>query len=296
MVLAKPLNVALIQTLPTVDLEANLKRVDELVEKAMTEKPETEMIVFGEHFSTPLGKEYYEKFAEEVPGPRSEMLCNIAKKYKVNVIGGSFAEKYKDTLYNTSLSFDKTGNMIGYHRKVHMFDIDIPNKITAKESDTFTGGTSATLIKVPEFGVVGEGICYDIRFPELAAIASRNDAFCMLYPSAFNTTTGPLHWSLLARSRAIDNQVYVIMCSPGRNPDFSYPVYGHSLIVDPSGKILVEAGDGEEILYSTLEPEAIASFRRNIPLETQRRFDVYKDISDGAVTACIEVQDTDSDN
>lgn len=296
MVLNRELEVALIQTMPTGDLEANLSRVEELVEKAITDYPNTELVVFGEHFSSPLGKEFYEKLSEEIPGPRFSLFSKLSKKYKINIIGGSFAEKYQGKLFNTSLSFDKSGLLIGLHRKVHLFDIDIPDKITAKESETFSGGSSATLIKIPEFGVVGEGICYDIRFPELATIASRNNAFCMVYPSAFNTTTGPLHWSLLARSRALDNQMYVIMCSPARNMDSTYKVYGHSMVVDPSGKIIAEAGEGEEILHSTLKPEAISQFRQNIPIRVQTRFDVYKDISEGAVTSCIEVADTDSDN
>lgn len=293
MVLEKKLNVALIQTAPTFDWDANIKRVEELFEKCKKEKPETELVVLPEHFSCPINKDMYQKVAEEVPGRIFKLLSSLAKKHSVNIIGGSVSEKYQGKMYNTSLSFDKTGSLIGLHRKIHLFDIDIPNKITAKESDFFSGGTAATLINVPEFGMVGEGICYDIRFPELATIASRKGAFAMIYPSAFNTTTGPLHWSLLARSRAVDNQMYVIMCSPARNTEYKYPVYGHSLIVDPSGKIIVEGGEGEEIIYGELEPVAIDDFRANVPIRTQTRFDIYKDIAEGAVTSCIEVADSD---
>lgn len=235
----------------------------------------------------------YTKAEEVVPGRLFNLLSSLAKKHSVNIIGGSVCELYQGKRYNTSMSFDKTGSLIGLHRKVHLFDIDIPNKITAKESDFFSGGSSATLINIPEFGTVGEGICYDIRFPELATIASRKGAFAMVYPSAFNTTTGPLHWSLLARSRALDNQMYVIMCSPARNDEYKYPVYGHSLIVSPSGKVIVEAGEGEEIVYAELDPIAIQDFRANVPIRTQTRFDVYKDITEGAVTSCIEVVDSD---
>lgn len=297
MVLTRELNVALIQTSPGFDFEANLKRVEYLIKEAKQTHPETELIVLPEHFSTPINKEQYYKHAEVIPGGvRYTLLTRLAKENQVNIIGGSFTESYEGKLYNTSLSFNKQGELIGKHRKIHLFDIDIPNKITAKESETFTGGDSATVIDIPEFGKVGEGICYDIRFPELASIASRKNSFCMVYPSAFNTTTGPLHWSLLARSRALDNQMYVIMCSPARNDDVKYPIYGHSLIVSPSGEVLVEAGDKEQIIYGKLEPTEIANFRQLIPIRTQTRFDVYKDIAEGAVTSVLEVVETDSDN
>lgn len=295
MVLTRELSVALIQTNPTFDFESNLKRVAELIKQAKECQSETELIVLPEHFSTPINKEQYYKHAEIIPGGvRYTLLSRLAKENHVNIIGGSITESYEGKLYNTSLSFSKDGQLIGKHRKVHLFDIDIPNKIRSKESDTFSGGDSATIIDIPEFGKVGEGICYDIRFPELASIGARNNAFCMVYPSAFNTTTGPLHWSLLARSRALDNQFYVILCSPARNYELKYPIYGHSMIVSPSGKVLAEAGEGEEIVYGKLSPGEIATFRQLIPIRTQTRFDIYKDTADGAVTSTIEILETSS--
>ena len=118
-----------------------------------------------------------------------------------------------------------------------------------------------------------------MRFPELAMLSARKGAFAMIYPSAFNTVTGPLHWHLLARSRAVDNQVYVMLCSPARNLQSSYHAYGHSIVVDPRGKIVTEAGEGEEIIYAELDPEVIESFRQAVPLTKQRRFDVYSDVN-----------------
>lgn len=101
----------------------------------------------------------------------------------------------------------------------------------------------------------------------------------MVYPSAFNTITGPLHWEALARARAIDNQVYVVLCSPARDLDAKYHAYGHSLVVDPNGEVIAQAGDGEEILYCELDPERIESVRSGIPVSKQRRFDIYGDVS-----------------
>ncbi len=112
-------------------------------------------------------------------------------------------------------------------------------------------------------------------------IAARQGAFLLLYPGAFNLTTGPLHWDLLARARAVDNQVYVGMCSPARDmvtPD-GYRAWGHSLVVDPSARVMGQAGEEEEVLYADLNQEGIDEARKGIPLDTQRRWDVYADVS-----------------
>jgi predicted amidohydrolase len=162
-----------------------------------------------------------------------------------------------------------------------LFDIDIPGTIQFKESDVLTAGDQLTVIDLPEYGKIGLAICYDIRFPEAAMIAARKGAFLLVYPGAFNTTTGPLHWSLLGRARAVDNQAYVALCSPARDLEASYHAYGHSLVVDPSAKILSEAEEQETIIYSDLDNDSIASIRSGIPIYTQRRFDLYPDVSAG---------------
>ena len=141
------------------------------------------------------------------------------------------------------MTFNPQGEIIAKHRKAHLFDIDIPNGITFQESLTLSGGDKATVFKLGEYGNVGLGICYDIRFPELASIASRYpyNSFAMFYPGAFNTTTGPLHWHLLARARAVDNETFVVLCSPARDVEGGgYQAYGHSLVADPFGNIIAE--------------------------------------------------------
>lgn len=169
------------------------------------------------------------------------------------------------------------------HRKVHLFDIDIPGKITFKESEVLSPGNKLTLVDIPPYGKIALAICYDIRFPELATIAARKGAFLLLYPGAFNLTTGAMHWSLQARARAMDNQVYVALCSPARDMDASYHAWGHSMVVDPHAQILTEAGEGEENVYADLDGGVIEETRKGIPLYGQRRFDVYPDVSEGKV-------------
>jgi omega-amidase len=145
-------------------------------------------------------------------------------------------------------------------------------------------GDSLTIIDLPEYGRIAVAICYDIRFPELAMVAARRGCFALIYPGAFNTTTGPLHWRLQGQARAMDNQLYVALCSPARDDEASYRAWGHSLVCDPMAEVLVEAGEREEIVYSELDGEKIESTRKNIPVYSQRRFDVYPDVSEGTKT------------
>jgi predicted amidohydrolase len=188
----------------------------------------------------------------------------MARDAGIFLIGGSIPEREvkgvgtegdgngggeeKERLYNTSLVFGKKGELLATHRKVHLFDIDIPGGITFKESEVLSPGNKVTIVEFEGLGKVGLGICYDVRFPELAMVAARRGAWGVFYPGAFNTTTGPLHWRLLGQSRAVDNQVYVAMCSPARDENASYRAWGHSLVADPMGKVLGEAGEGEEIM------------------------------------------------
>ena len=247
------------------------------------------LIVLPECFNSPYGTQYFPKYAETlVPTPPTKeqspsfhALSTLAADTQAYLVGGSIPEFEPESkrYYNTSLVFSPTGDLIGTHRKTHLFDIDIPGKIRFKESEVLTPGDQLTIIDLPEYGKIGLAICYDIRFPEPAMIAARKGAFLLVYPGAFNLTTGPLHWSLLGRARAIDNEIYVAMCSPARDMDATYHAYGHSLVATPSAEILQEAGEKETIVYAELEDATIKSVRSGIPIYTQRRFDLYPDIS-----------------
>ena len=209
----------------------------------------------------------------------------MAAESKAYLLGGSIPELVPASkkYYNTSLLFSPEGKLLATHRKVHLFDIDIPGKIKFIESDVLSPGNKVTLVDIPPYGKIAVAICYDIRFPELATIAARKGCFLLLYPGAFNLTTGALHWSLQGRARAMDNQVYVALCSPARDMEATYHAWGHSMVVDPNAKVLVEAGEEEETVYAELKEGAIEETRKGIPLYQQRRFDVYPDISQGNV-------------
>jgi omega-amidase len=250
--------------------------------------------VLPECFNSPYGTQYFPKYAEKIlPSPPSEedspswhMLSSVAAETKTYLVGGSIPELVPEgkKYYNTSLVFSPKGELIATHRKTHLFDIDIPGKIKFKESDVLSPGNKVTILDLPEYGKIGLAICYDVRFPELATIAARKDAFMVVYPGAFNTTTGPMHWSLLARARATDNQMYIAMCSPARDVESTYQAYGHSMIVNPNADIISEADEKSAIVYGDIDGAKIEETRKGIPLYTQRRFDVYPDVSKGKVS------------
>ena len=177
--------------------------------------------------------------------------------------------------YSTCLIFSPSGELLGSHRKMHLFDIDIPGKIFFQESAILSPGKEVTIVTLEPYGKIAIGICYDMRFSDMATVAARQDVFALVYPSAFNTTTGPLHWELIARARAVDNQVFVILCSQARDLNATYQAWGHSLIVDPWARVMGELDEKPGILYTDLYANVLQEARGSIPITLQRIFDVY---------------------
>ena len=196
--------------------------------------------------------------------PTVLFLQELSKSLKIYLFGSiPEHDPQTNTYYNTAFAFDDSGKLIAKHRKIHLFDIDIPGKITSKESEVFQAGSQITVFQA---GLVkiGMAICYDIRFPELSLLMAKKGAQILFYPSAFNQTTGPLHWELLLRARALDNQVFVVGASPARyTKDLSvYQAWGHSSVVDPMGKVLKTCGDVPEILYEEINLESVEEIRK----------------------------------
>ena len=284
-ILSQKIKVALIQMLASSpDKRANLERAALLIGRAMEKQPDTKLVVLPEIFNSPYSVHKFREYAEIISDDSYSVssLSNLASKYKITLVGGSMPEidPLTDKVYNTALVLNEEGTLVATHRKVHLFDIDIPNGITFTESDSLSAGSKVTAVTTP-YGNIGIAICYDLRFPELAMVAARRDKiFAMIYPGAFNLVTGPLHWHLLGRARAVDNQIYTLLCSPARNLESEYKAYGHSLVCDPKGEIVTEAGDGEDILFAELDPDLIESVRKAIPLTKQRRYDVYPNVAE----------------
>ncbi|KAL1915077.1 uncharacterized protein VTP21DRAFT_7558 [Calcarisporiella thermophila] len=235
------------------------------------------VVCLPECFNSPYGTSYFPEYAEPIPsGPTVQALSQMAKDANVYLIGGSIPEREETTgnLYNTCTIFDPKGELVAKHRKIHLFDIDIPGKIRFQESETLSAGNNLTHFSTV-YGKIGIGICYDIRFSEMASIAARKGCIAMIYPGAFNTTTGPMHWELLQRARAVDNQFFVAACSPARSEDATYQAWGHSTIVNPKGEVIATTLEKPDIIYGDIDPELIEKCRMEIPVTMQRRYDVY---------------------
>jgi omega-amidase len=276
------MKLALCQLSVTADKEKNIQNCLENISKC----EEADMIVLPECWNSPYAVTSFPVYAEKVPAvgepidpstsPSVAAVSNAAKSMKKWIIGGSVPERDGDKLYNTCTAFDPEGNLIGKHRKVHLFDIDVPGRITFKESDSLTAGETPTLINTP-WGKIGVGICYDIRFPEYAILLRRLGARMILYPGAFNMVTGPAHWELLQRARAVDNQLYVAACSPARDTTpGGYVAWGHSTIVSPWGEIVATTDETQSIVIAELDLSKIDEMRTNIPCWKQKRADMYE--------------------
>ena len=267
------LKIGLIQMKVHNDKKENLLRAANLIKKISSEKPD--IVILPEMFSCPYITSNFPIYAEEEGGYSYNFLSNIAKENNIYLVAGSIPEIDNNKIYNTSYVFNRYGEKIGKHRKVHLFDIDIKGKQTFKESDTLNAGDEVTVFDTA-FGKIGLCICYDFRFPELARLMVNKGAKAIIVPASFNMTTGPAHWHIMFKSRAIDNQVYTIGCSPARDYNSSYISYGHSLIVSPFGEILYELDDKEDMITYTIDLDYVDKVREQLPLLYHRRNDLYK--------------------
>lgn len=265
--------IGLIQMEVGYDKKENLLKASHLIKKISHEKPD--IVVLPEMFSCPYNTKNFPVYGEEEGGYSFKFLSNLAKENNIYLVAGSIPEVENEKVYNTSYVFNRKGEKIGKHRKIHLFDIDIKGKQTFKESDTLSSGNDITVFDT-EFGKIGLCICYDFRFPELTRLMVDKGAKAVIVPASFNTTTGPAHWHIMFRSRAVDNQIYTIGCSPSRNIDYSYVSYGHSLIVSPFGEVLCELNENESIVTYDIDLDYVEKVREELPLLQHRRNDLYE--------------------
>ncbi|TQD75100.1 hypothetical protein C1H46_039374 [Malus baccata] len=270
--------IGLCQLSVTPDKERNIAHARKAIEDAAAKG--AQLVLLPEIWNGPYSNDSFPVYAEDIDAggdesPSTAMLSEVAQRLKITIVGGSIAERSGDRLYNTSCVFGTNGKLLAKHRKIHLFDIDIPGKITFIESKTLTAGQTPTIVDT-EVGRIGIGICYDIRFPELAMIYGARGAHLICYPGAFNMTTGPLHWELLQRARATDNQLYVATCSPARDAGAGYVAWGHSTLVGPFGEVLATTEHEEAIIIAEIDYSILELRRTNLPLLKQRRGDLYQ--------------------
>ena len=271
--MAGTFRLALVQLSVSTSKKENLLRAVKLIKEAASNG--AKVVALPECFNSPYGTSYFPKYAETIPGRSTAALEKAAKDNKVFLIGGSIPEEDGGKLYNTCTVYNPEGQMIAKHRKVHLFDIDVPGKIRFQESETLSPGNSFTSFDTP-FCKFGIGICYDIRFAEMGQIYAREGCNVLVYPGAFNMTTGPAHWELLQRARAIDNQVFVATVSPARDENATYVAWGHSTVVSPWGEVIATTEHEEAIVYSDIDLSLVDTIRNQVPVTLQRRKDLYE--------------------
>lgn len=268
------IKIAAIQMSTVADKMENVRTVKAYLEKIKDENPD--FVILPEMFCCPYQTENFPIYAEEEGGPIWQQLSAYAKQYGVYLIGGSMPEKDAEgNVYNTCYVFDREGKQIGKHRKVHLFDIDVKGGQTFKESDTLTAGDSDTVFDT-EFGKIGVMLCFDIRFPELSRMMVNDGVKVIFVPAAFNMTTGPAHWELSFRTRALDNQIYMVGCAPARDVSAGYISWGHSIVTDPWGRVTGMLDENEGILLAELDMDYEEQVREELPLLKSRRKDIYQ--------------------
>jgi omega-amidase len=271
----KNISLAICQMRVDKNKNTNLCRAEELIRQAKKSQC-PDIIILPEMFNCPYSYKYFAKYAESFPGETVELLSSLSKELNTYIVGGSIPEACNGKIFNTSYAFDRNGKIIAKHRKIHLFDVNIENGISFEESKYISPGDETTVFDT-EFCRIGIAICYDMRFPELIRKMTLAGARLIIVPAAFNMTTGPAHWHITARARALDNQIYFVCVSPARNASSDYIAYGHSLIVDPWGQIVSEAEEDEAIIYGKINLEELIRIRNELPLIKHRRPEVYKD-------------------
>ena len=204
-------------------------------------------------------------------------LRELARKLRIYVHIGSLAIKVShDRAANRSFLVDPKGNIVARYDKIHMFDVDLADGESYRESRNYRPGELAVLADLP-WGRLGLTVCYDLRFPALYRALAEAGATMLTIPSAFTKQTGEAHWHVLVRTRAIENGSFVFAAAQGGKHENGRDTYGHSLIVDPWGRIIAEGGTEPGVVMAEIDPAQIANARARIPsLQHGRRFEVVE--------------------
>lgn len=262
---------AVVQLTCTSDEDANLAQAEALIRRAARYGATLVATPENTNYLGPHGEKVNRALPlDQGPIPR---LARLAGELGIHVLVGSVNERSDDPrrCYNTSVLLGPDGGTLGAYRKIHLFDIDVP-EATFRESDTTVPGTTPTVVDTP-LGALGMSICYDLRFPELYRHLVDRGARLIAIPSAFTLATGKDHWASLLRARAIETQCWVI--APGQYGEHDDAglrrSWGHSMIVDPWGHIVAMASDGPGLALAEIDLDRVVQVRRGMPLASHRR-------------------------
>lgn len=268
------MKIALIQMHVETEIQKNLETAEKFVE--MAAKQGADFAVLPEMFCCPYATENFPLYAQPQGGQVWTALSHMASKNKLYLVGGTMPEgDEQGKVYNTSFVFDRQGKQIARHRKMHLFDIQITGGQCFQESLTLTAGNEVTVFDT-EFGKIGLCICYDIRFPELGRLMALEGAKLVVVPAAFNMTTGPAHWELAFKSRALDNQMFYVGVAPARQVNSNYVSYGNSIVTDPWGQVIQRLEEKEALCLCDIDFSRSETIRQELPLLKHLRKDIYE--------------------
>jgi predicted amidohydrolase len=260
----EPYLAAAVQMSSGADRAANVARATALVREAAARG--ARLVVLPEVFAWrgPRGDEA--AVAEPIPGPVTEAFAALARESGIHICMGSILEAGPDRsrAYNTSCVIGPDGALLARYRKLHLFDVDLPGRVSVRESDTRAPGADVVVVPTA-LGTLGLSICYDLRFPELYRRLVGAGAEVLLVPSAFTFTTGAAHWEVLCRARAIENQCYLVAPNQTGTSPHGFPDWGDSLIADPWGRVVARVGDGEGLALAEIDRAYLARVRRELP-------------------------------
>lgn len=268
--MTEPFTVACVQTSSARDVEENIRTVGALVRDARARGADVIMLPETVGMIEPIAELRLKKAVPEEKDKALRAFRDIAAELKVWLLIGSLAVRTSGRrLANRSFLVDPRGKVVARYDKIHLFDVDLGTE-THKESRTIRPGRRAVVAKTP-WGKLGMTVCYDIRFPHLYRRLAKAGAIYLSVPSGFTRPTGKAHWHTLLRARAIENACFVFAPAQCGEHAEGRKTFGHSLIVDPWGEILAEAGEDIGIITARIDPARAAQARRSIPALTHDR-------------------------
>jgi predicted amidohydrolase len=268
---ADTLRVALVQLDAGTDVAANVATAVALADEAAAGG--ARLVALPEYLQFRGSDDGFRASARPIPGPWTEPFAAVARARRAWILVGSLAETSVDPArpYNTSVLVAPDGSVAARYRKIHLFDIDVEDGPTDRESDRVSPGDRAVVANID--GVrLGLSICYDLRFPEIYRALALAGAEVLTVPANFTERTGRDHWEVLLRARAIENAAYVLAPSQIGGPP-GQPAFGRSMIVDPWGTVVAQAPDRVGIVTAELDLTRVRSIRRQIPALANRRPD-----------------------
>jgi len=261
---------AVVQMTTSSDKAANLEKAERMVRLAAARG--ALFVGLPETFNWRGKRSEEAAAAESLEGATLTAMARLARELDIHLLAGSITEHVpgEDRRYNTSVLFSPNGAQLAVYRKMHLFDIDLPGRVTVKESDAKLPG-SEVLTAATSLGTIGLSVCYDVRFPELYRRLVDAGATLLTIPSAFTFPTGEAHWEVLIRARAIENQCYVLAPAQFGTNVHGFSDYGNSMIVDPWGRVLARGSDQEGVLVAPIDMDYLARVRRELPSLTHAR-------------------------